>query len=175
MRCKHGWRGNNCNYQHTAPCEKIHAPIPCNYPPAIWKYPITTEIFANILCNSESAATWDATEFTLRAQCSKDPHKNNIKHHHNRKQTSFITNAALQTQPLQTNHRKPPVSITLIILHTPLIIPTLIPITQFFATPTLGPRAPLTKTHRNPYHQDTISVGSTLRYNNPPHLPQYYR
>ena len=26
--------------------------------------PITTQIFANILCNSESATTWDATEFT---------------------------------------------------------------------------------------------------------------
>ena len=83
------------------------------------------------------------------------------------KQTCFITPAALQTQPLQTNLRKPPVSSTLIILPSPLLITTLTPIIQFFPTPTLGPRAPPTKTQSNPYHQDTISVGSTLLYYHP--------
>ena len=100
----------------------------------------------------------------------KDPQKNNIKHHHTHKQICFITRAALQTQPLQTNLRKLPVSSTLIILHAALLITTLTPVTQFFVTPTLGPRAPPTQTQSNPYHQDTISVGTTLLYNHPPTL-----
>ena len=70
--------------------------------------PITTQIFANILFNSQSATMWDATEFTLRGQCAKDPHKNNIKHHHTHKQTYFITPAALQTQPLQQTSENHP-------------------------------------------------------------------
>ena len=77
---------------------------------------------------------------------------------------------ALQTQPLQTNLRKPHVSITLIILPAPLLITTLTPITQFLPTPTLGTRALPTQTQSNPYHQDTISVGNTLLYNHPPTL-----
>ena len=56
----------------------------------------------------------------------------------------------------------------LIILPAPLLITTLTPITQFFPTPILGPRAPPTQTQSNPHHQDTISVGSTLLYNHPP-------
>ena len=32
----------------------------------------------------------------------------------------------------------------------------------------LGPRALITQTQSNPYHQDTISVGSTLLYNHHP-------
>ena len=44
------------------------------------KAPITTEIYVNIICNSESATTTDDTEFTLRGQCARDPHK----HYHTR-------------------------------------------------------------------------------------------
>ena len=71
---------------------------------------------------------------------------------------------------LQTNLRKPPDSLTLIILPTPLLITILTLITQFLPTPTLGPRALPTQTQSNPYHQDIISVGSTLLYNRPPTL-----
>ena len=46
------------------------------------------------------------------------------------------------------------------VLNTMLTDPTLI----------LGSRAPETQTHSNPYHQDTISVGSTLPYNHSPTL-----
>ena len=106
----------------------------------------------------------------LRGQCVKDPHKNNIKHHHTCKQTIFTLPAPLQTQPLQTNLRKPHVSLTLIILPATLLITTLTPITQFLPTPTLGPRALPTQTQSNPYHQDTISVGNTLLYKHPPTL-----
>ena len=47
---------------------------------------ITTpgEIFANILCNTESATTRDATEFTFKGTMINRSHKNNIKHHHTR-------------------------------------------------------------------------------------------
>ena len=58
-------------------------------------------------------------------------------HYHTRKQTSFITPTALQTQPLKTNLTKPTVPLTVITHPAPLLIPTLIPITQFFPTPTL--------------------------------------
>ena len=70
---------------------------------------------------------------------------------------------------METKLRKPPVSLTLIILPEPLLITTLTPIAQFIPTPTLGHRALPTQTQSNPYHhQDTISVGSTLLYNHPP-------
>ena len=74
-------------------------------------------------------------------------------------------NSAFANKP-----QKPPISSTLIILHATLLITTLTPITKFFPTPTLGPLAPPTQTQSNPYHQDTISVGSTLLYNYPPTL-----
>ena len=111
-------------------------------------------------------------EMQQNSPCAKDPHKNNIKHYHTRKQTSFITPVIKQTQPLQTNLTKPPVPLTLIILPSPLLIYTLIPISQFYPTPTLWPRAPPTQTPSNPHQQDTISVGSTLLYNHPPQYKQ---
>ena len=71
--------------------------------------PVTTQIYANILWNSESATMRIATEYTLRGQCAKYPHKKNIMHYHTSKQTSFIASTAQQTQPLKTNLTKPPV------------------------------------------------------------------
>ena len=77
-----------------------------------------------------------ATEYKLRGQCAKDPHKYNSMHYHVLKQTSFITATALQTLPLKTNLTKPPAPLTLITLPAPLLVPTLIPRTQYFHTPT---------------------------------------
>ena len=112
----------------------------------------------------------------LRGQCVKDPHKNNIKHHHTCKQTMFTLPAPLQTQPLQTNLRKPPVSLTLIILPGPLLITTLTPITQFLPTPTLGHQALPTQTQSNPYHhQDMHNLSRQhTTVQSPSHPPQYY-
>ena len=52
--CKHGLRGNNCNYPHPAHAKNILKTL---YVDADENAPITTQIFANILCNSESATT----------------------------------------------------------------------------------------------------------------------
>ena len=99
--------------------------------------------------------------------CKRSPQEQHQAPSH-QQNTSFITPAARQTQPLQSNLRKSLVSLTPIIFLAPLLITTLISITQFFPTPTVGPRAPPTQTHSNPHHQDTISVGSTLPFNHPP-------
>ena len=88
---------------------------------------ISTLIYANILGNSESATMRTATEYTLREQCAKDPHKYNSMHYHSRKQTSFITPTALQTLPLKISLRKLPVPLTLLTLPAPILVPTLIP------------------------------------------------
>ena len=94
-----------------------------------------------------------------REMLQNSPYGDNVcvKHHHTSKQTSFINPATLQTQPLQTNLRKPHLSLTLIILPAPLLITT--PITK---------RATPITYQSNPCHQDAISVGSTLLYNHPP-------
>ena len=131
---------------------------------------ISTLIHANILGNSESAAIWTPTEYTLRGQCTKDPHKYNSMQYHAREQTSFITPTALQILPLKTNLTKLPVPLTLLTLLAPLLVPKLIPRTQFFPTPTPWLRATPTQTPSNPHHQETISVGSTLPCNHPPTL-----
>ena len=97
---------------------------------------ISTMIYANILGNSESATMRTAREYTLNGQCAKDPNKYNSMHYHARKQTSFTTPTALQTLPLKTNLKKLPVPLTLLTLPAHILVPTLIPRTQFFPTPT---------------------------------------
>ena len=70
-------------------------------------------------------------------------------------------NSAFASKPQKTTS-----FLTLRTLPAHLLITTLTHITQFLPTPTLGPRAPTTQTQSKPYHQDTISVGITLLYNN---------
>ena len=76
-----------------------------------------------------------------------------------------LANSTFANKPQKTNHFFNPLNIT-----APLVITRLTPITQFLPTPTLGHRTLPTQTQSNPYHQDTISVGSTLLYNHPPTL-----
>ena len=106
----------------------------------------------------------------LRGQCAKNPNNYNSMHYHTSKQTSCITPTTLQTLPLKTNLTKPPIPLTLIPLPASVLVPTLIPRTQFFPTPTPWLRATTTQTPSNPHQKDTISVGSTLPYNHPPAL-----
>ena len=136
---------------------------------------ITTLIYANILGNSESATMQTATEYTLRGQCAKDPHKYNSMHYHVRKQTSFITTTVLQTLPLKTNLTKPPVPLTLMTLPAPLLVPTLIPRTQLFPTPSHS----LTSSYPHPNSQQPSSPRHNLgrqhtTLQSPSHPPQYY-
>ena len=74
----------------------------------------------------------------------------------------------LNKQTSQINLTKQPVPLTLITLPALLLVPTLIPRTQFFPTTTPWLQAAPTQTSSNPHHQDTITVGTTLPYNHPP-------
>ena len=67
----------------------------------------------------------------------------------------------MQTQPLQTNIRKPPVSLTLIILPTPLLITTLA------QSPNPNSEQPLSSRHNLTRQHTTVQ--------SPSHPPQYYR
>ena len=113
-----------------------------------WKYSMKLRKCYNVNCN----------RIHLKRTMRQRPPEE--QHYHTRKQTSLITPTALNTQPLKTNLTKPPVPLTLIILHAPLLIPAPIPIIQFFP---ILPRSP------HPNFQQPSSPRQNIN-NHPPTL-----
>ena len=126
--CRHGLRGNNCNYPHPVPRKKYIEnpengcrPECTNLHHDICKYSRKLTKCYNVNCY----------RIHLKGQCAQDPHKYNSMLYHARKQTSFITLTALQTMPLKTNLTiptnltKPLVPLTLLTLPAPLLVPAL--------------------------------------------------